>query len=181
MIGCEGAMPQVDIITGERRRRIWTMEEKQAVLAAAFAPGVGVRQAARRIGVTTGQIYTWRKELMNLSSLAEPAPVSTPGQAPAQQAGGPIKNKPESPGSFSRVVAAEDLLHPRVSPQPTPALPPPAATAPQAPACELPAIEIEAGDHKIRIPPTMPVALASAVVRALVLPSRHAGAIKRRK
>jgi transposase len=166
-------MPQVDIITGERRRRIWTVEEKQAVLAAAFAPGVGVRQAARRIGVTTGQIYTWRKELMNPPTLAEPSEV---------QAGGPIKKKPESAGGFSRVVAVEDLSRPRVLAEPAPALPPPSGTAPQpTTACELAAIEIEAGDHKIRIPPTMPAALASAVIRALVLPSRRSGAIKRRK
>jgi len=56
MSGYEGSMPQVDIISGERRRRIWTVEEKQAVLAAAFAPGMVVREAARRIGATTGQI-----------------------------------------------------------------------------------------------------------------------------
>lgn len=162
-----GPMPQVDILTGEHRRRVWTVEEKQAVLAAAFAPGVAVREAARRIGVTTGQIYTWRKELMN--------------PPPPAQTGGPIKKKPEGAEGFSRVVAVDDLSRPRVSPNPAPALPPPAAMAPQAPTCELPVIEIEAGHHKIRIPPTMPVALASAVVRALVLPSRRSSAVKRRK
>jgi transposase len=161
-------MPQVDIITGEHRRRVWTTEEKQAVLAAAFAPGVAVRETARRIGVTTGQIYTWRKELMN-----PPLP---------PEAAGPIKKKSESAGGFSRVVAVADSSRVQLLPEPAPALPPPAATAPQpTAACELPAIEIEAGDHKIRIPPTMPAALASAVVRALVLPSRRSSAVKRHK
>ena len=162
MSGCEwGPMPQIDIITGERRRRIWTVEEKQAVLAAAFAPGVAVREAARRIGVTTGQIYTWRKELMNPSPLVEPSP--------AKAEGPPIKKKIDNAGGFSRIVTVDDLSRPRVLPEPAPALPPPAVTAPQpTPACELAAIEIEAGDHKVRIPPNMPAALASAVVRALV-------------
>ena len=154
-----GPMPQVDILTGERRRRVWTMEEKQAVLAAAFAPGVAVREAARRIGVTTGQIYTWRKELMT------PGPLAEPRQA---KAGEPIKKKPENAAGFSRVVV-EDLSRVQRSPEPTLALPPPAVMGPQpTTAYELPAIEIEAGKHKIRIPPTMPAALVSAVVRALV-------------
>jgi transposase len=146
-------MPQVDIITGEHRRRSWTAEEKQAVLAAAFAPGAVVREVARRVNVSTGQLYTWRKELM--------------------------KKKPTGTDGFSRVVAVDDLSRPRTLPRraacaavdysSAAALPPPAVAPPQPmPACELPAIEIEAGNHKIRIPPTMPAALAAAVVRALV-------------
>jgi transposase-like protein len=49
-------MPQVDIM------RRWTEGEKLSLLAAAFAPGVVVREA-RRANVSTGQLYSWRKQL----------------------------------------------------------------------------------------------------------------------
>jgi transposase len=145
-------MPQVDIITGEARRRIWTAEEKQAVLAAAFAPGAVVRAVARRVNVSTGQLYTWRNQLM--------------------------KKSPDGPDGFSQVVAVADSacrtpdqvrkttdLSCRSSvatARPLPAAPVSAS------ACELPVIELEIHGHKVRIPPAMPAALASAVVRALV-------------
>ena len=119
-------MPQVDIITGEKRRRIWTVEEKQSILAAAFAPGAVAAHVARRANISTGQLYTWRKELRN--------------QSPTEKSG------------FSRVVTVTDIV--------------PAATAGLA--YELPAIALEIHGHKVRIPGTMPPALAAAVVGAMV-------------
>lgn len=58
-------MPQVDIISGDPRHWKWTVEEKLSILAAAFAPGATVREIARRANVSTSQLYTWRKKLMN--------------------------------------------------------------------------------------------------------------------
>jgi transposase len=123
-------MPQIDLITGEPRHRSWSLEEKQSILAAAFAPGAVVRQVARRANVSTSQIYTWRRRLMG--------------------------NNGSGQGGFSRVIAIADAA-------------PPAALPPAAPApfCELPAIELEIRRHKVRIPATMPPALAAAVVKAL--------------
>ena len=131
-------MPQIDIITGEARRRIWTAEEKQAVLAAAFAPGAVVREVARRINISTGQLYTWRNQLMK-------------------------KSRSGSNG-FSQVVAVADSACRNSA---AAALPSPAAPV-SARACEPPVIELEIHGHKVRIPSTVPAALASAIVRALV-------------
>jgi transposase len=131
-------MPQVDIITGEARRRIWTAEEKQAVLDAAFAPGAVVRAVARRINISTGQLYTWRNQLM--------------------------KKSPGGPNGFSQVVAVADGACRNAA---AAGLPLPAASV-SARACEGPVIELEIHGHKVRIPPTVPAALASAIVRALV-------------
>jgi transposase len=125
-------MPQVDIITGDKRRRVWTPEEKMSILSAAFAPGAVAAHVARRVNVTTGQLYTWRKELTN--------------------------RKP-SGGGFSQIVAVADP--PAASP-----LPPAPDTAPMS-VCELPAIELQVRGHKLRIPGTMPPALAAAIVKAL--------------
>ncbi len=62
-------MPQIHLITGNDRRRTWTREEKDAILAEAFAPGVCIREMSRRLGISTSLLYTWRKELW------KPAPV----------------------------------------------------------------------------------------------------------
>ena len=42
---------------------IFWQEEKQAILAQAFAPRTRVREMSRRMGISTGLLYTWRKEL----------------------------------------------------------------------------------------------------------------------
>jgi transposase len=118
-------MPQVDVITDAPRHRRWSLEEKQSILAAAFAPGAIAAEVARRANVSSGQLYTWRKEVMA-----------------------------KKPAGFSQMVTEADF-------------PPPATPAPVL-AHELPAIEIETRGHKVRIPATMPPALVSAVLRALV-------------
>ncbi|MBV8398750.1 MAG: transposase [Acetobacteraceae bacterium] len=135
-------MPQVDVITGDPRHRSWTVEEKLSILAAAFAPGAVVREIARRANVSSGQIYTWRKQLMNNN-----------------QAG----------GGFAQVVRAADFP-PAAAVAPAASAPQPQAAVTPVPAAahELPAIELDVRGLKVRIPGTMPPALASVVVRALV-------------
>lgn len=138
-------MPQIDIITGEKRVRQWTRDEKLSILEAAFAPGVVVKDVARRANISTGQLYTWRKQLMG--------------------------KKTSGSNGFARVVMETAVSSPKLSP-PLPVEPAPAtALSVQAlpvSACDLPAIEVEVRGNKVRIPPTMPASLASAVVRALV-------------
>ena len=131
-------MPQVDVITGEKRHRRWSLEEKQSILAAAFAPGAITAHIAKRVNVSTGQLYTWRKQLM--------------------------KKNGRGPTGFSQVVTLADLP-PAMTLLP-PSAPDPATGA--APMCACPVIELEVHGCKVRIPPTMPAALASAVIRALV-------------
>jgi transposase len=132
-------MPQVDIITGQPRHRQWTVEEKPSLLTAAFAPGAVVREIARRANVSTSQLYTWRKQLM-------------PGDRHDDR-------------GFAQVVTVAGF-QPISTTAPATSVPPGAAPPPMA-MHELPAIEIEVRGNKVRIPGTMPPALASVVVRAL--------------
>jgi transposase len=41
-------MARVDVITGPERRRRWSEEQKRAIVAESLAPGVVVREVARR-------------------------------------------------------------------------------------------------------------------------------------
>lgn len=56
-------MVQVHVLTGPERRRRWSVEQKRAIVAAAFAPGAIVADVARRADVCAGQIYRWRQDL----------------------------------------------------------------------------------------------------------------------
>jgi len=56
-------MARLEIFTGPERRRLWSEEQKRAIVAAAFAPGAIVADVARRASVCAGQIYRWRQEL----------------------------------------------------------------------------------------------------------------------
>jgi len=42
-------MAQVHVITGVARRRRWSQDQKQAIVAAAFAPGASVAAVARQV------------------------------------------------------------------------------------------------------------------------------------
>jgi transposase len=44
-------MESVEVPSGPERRRRWGIEQKQAIVAAAFEPGAGVRDVARQADV----------------------------------------------------------------------------------------------------------------------------------
>jgi transposase len=58
-----GAMASIEVLAGPERRRRWSSEQKQAIVAAAFAPGAVVREVARRADVTASLVYRWRRNL----------------------------------------------------------------------------------------------------------------------
>lgn len=68
---------RVELITGRRRRRDWTPDEKSKILAASAAPGVKIVEVARRYGVSRGLLWTWRRAAMN-DLVAQAAPLFVP-------------------------------------------------------------------------------------------------------
>ena len=56
-------MASVEVLVGPERRRRWSTEQKQAIVAAAFASGAVVRDVARQADVTSSLIYRWRRDL----------------------------------------------------------------------------------------------------------------------
>ncbi|HVD82661.1 MAG TPA: transposase [Bradyrhizobium sp.] len=59
----DGAMASVEVLAGPERRRRWSIEQKRAIVAAAFKPGAVVRDVARQADVTSSLIYRWRRDL----------------------------------------------------------------------------------------------------------------------
>ena len=56
-------MSQVTIISGVERRRVWTDEQKRALVAAACEPGANVAEIARCVDLRPSQLYRWRRDL----------------------------------------------------------------------------------------------------------------------
>ena len=53
-------MGRVEIFQGRARRR-WSEDDKRRLVAETLAPGETVHGVARRRGVSTSQLFTWRK------------------------------------------------------------------------------------------------------------------------
>ena len=58
------AYRRIELITGVRRRRRWTHEEKSEIVAASLRPGVNISDVARQYGVNRGLLQTWRRAAM---------------------------------------------------------------------------------------------------------------------
>ncbi len=56
-------MARVEVITGPERRRRWTDEQKQAIVAETLELGAVVAEVARRAEIGAGQIYRWRRQM----------------------------------------------------------------------------------------------------------------------
>jgi transposase len=55
-------MASVELLADPERRRRWSVEQKQAIVAAAFEAGAIVRDVARHADVTSSLIYRWRRD-----------------------------------------------------------------------------------------------------------------------
>ena len=54
---------QVEVITSVQRRRRWSREEKERIVAAALEPGAVASEVARAAGIHTSQLFRWRQQL----------------------------------------------------------------------------------------------------------------------
>ena len=54
---------RIEVITGQRRRRRWTAQEKARIVAESFEEGANISEVARRNGVVRGLLTVWRHKL----------------------------------------------------------------------------------------------------------------------
>ena len=55
---------RIDIRVGVERRRRWRREDKLRIVRESLAPNVVVTEVARRHEISTGLLYTWRKQAL---------------------------------------------------------------------------------------------------------------------
>ena len=56
------------VIVQSERRRNWSDEQKLLIVQESLRPGVVVAQVARRWAIGSGQLYTWRKQLLSAAA-----------------------------------------------------------------------------------------------------------------
>src|SRR5215207_7730999 len=57
-------MPRVEVITSVERRRNWSREEKQRLVAESWRAGRTASQVARENEIAPGQLFTWRRQFL---------------------------------------------------------------------------------------------------------------------
>ena len=63
-----GRTPRVEVITRGERRRSWTAEQKDQIVAESLGPELTPTEVARKHGISTGQLYTWRLQRLSVQA-----------------------------------------------------------------------------------------------------------------
>jgi transposase len=71
----DGVYRRVEVITGRRRRRNWTTQEKAQIAAESFEPHANISEIARRYGVSRGLLSVWRRQVREQASSSTPEPM----------------------------------------------------------------------------------------------------------
>ncbi len=58
---------RIELITRGERRRRWSVEQKREISAESLEPGISPITVARRYGISSGLLYTWRRLLLEES------------------------------------------------------------------------------------------------------------------
>jgi transposase len=136
-----GSYRRIEVITGQRRRRRWTAQEKARIVAESFEEGANISEVARRNGVVRGLLTVWRHKL------AAAAGVNAPGFVPVLIAseGAPVTSG--EPGCLAPAPARLEMA--------------------SAPGKIRGVIEIEVSGARIRVEPGVDTTTLTTVLSAL--------------
>ena len=78
---------RTEVITSVERRRRWSRDEKERLVAASLEPGASVSEVARMAGLHVSQLFRWRKELCKHgeASIAPFVPVEIGAPVPPRE------------------------------------------------------------------------------------------------
>ena len=60
----------IEVLVRADRRRSWTTEQKREIVIESLDPEQRAADVVRKHGITTGQLYTWRRQLVSLHTEA---------------------------------------------------------------------------------------------------------------
>lgn len=78
-----------EVLDGPERRRRWSNEDKLRILAQSVAPGSSPSLTCRMHGISSGQLYTWRKQFRE-GELTGFVPVAVTPDPPQLSAPDPV-------------------------------------------------------------------------------------------
>jgi transposase len=137
-----GSYRRIEVITGQRRRRQWTAEEKARIVAESFEEGANISEVARRHGVVRGLLTVWRHKFAAAAGLQ--APTFVPVRITSESC-------PATAEEPDRLAPAHEV--------PLQMTPPPGKPGGT--------IEIEVRGARIRVEPGVELATLSTVLSAL--------------
>ena len=70
---------RVEVLGGVERRRRWSRDDKMRIIEETLAPGAVVTEIARRHGIATSLVFTWRRRA-RLATIASAGPRLVPVQ-----------------------------------------------------------------------------------------------------
>lgn len=90
---------EIELRIRRERHRRWRPEEKLRIVQETLRPGAVIAEVARRHGIGSGLLYTWRKEML-ATTMAGLVPVEVqadaPREAPASVPAASLRQKPAS-------------------------------------------------------------------------------------
>src|ERR1700736_5701212 len=103
---------RIEVITGQRRRRRWTAQEKARIVAESFEEGANISEVARRNGVVRGLLTVWRHKLAAAVGVNARGfmPVRIASEGSATRADEPVRrlrDMASSPSQFRGVIEIE--------------------------------------------------------------------------
>jgi transposase len=137
-----GSYRRIEVITGQRRRRQWTAEEKARIVAESFEEGANISEVARRHGVVRGLLTVWRHKFATAAGL------QAPGFVPVRITS---ESGPTTADEPDRLASAHEV--------------PPQIALPSGKPGGM--IEIEVRGARIRVEPGVELATLSTVLSAL--------------
>ena len=115
-----GTARRIELFTGAGHRRIWSADEKAAIIAESCSGAESVCATARRHGLTPTQLFTWRREARRRKASGEepasfvPAVVETGGSSGRKQAA--AKRRSCAPGRTAAIELEIDGVVARIAP-----------------------------------------------------------------
>ena len=103
-----GRSARVEILARAERRRSWTLEQKRAIVSESLGPELTPTEVARKHGLSTGQIYTWRHQLLSVrsSTLLQAPQFASVELAPSSA---PMSSNPASSATSSPAPSAGSI------------------------------------------------------------------------
>jgi transposase len=111
---------RVEVLTRAEPRRSWTAEQKRQIVAESFGPDLTATEVARKYRISSGQLYTWRQQLVSLPgsvvtrgpmqfAAVELATVASPA-LPSPALPSPSLSKASTPTASPSVAHADGLI-----------------------------------------------------------------------
>lgn len=95
----------------KRRRRVRSEDEKRRIVGETFEPGASVSAVARRHGLNTNMLFTWRREMgRGVSALADDPVAFVPAVISAAPATASAPSSPSAAGQMEIVFVGGERV-----------------------------------------------------------------------